>query len=261
MCHDFRIPRGRPAARPSVWRKLRWFLWRAAAVLGAFLFLILVTVALAGWYTSRPQFCNSCHIMGPYYRSWQTSAHKNVSCIECHFAPSFGGEIRGKMLGLVQLAKYVTQTQGPRPIAEVPDASCLRSGCHETRLLSGRVPGDFHGIPFDHTPHLGESRRGKRLRCTSCHGQIVQGSTSRSPRRPASSVTSRTSRSTRSWEPAPAATRSRRSPTTWAAASSSRTSWPTRKASIAPIVMATWSAATARCPASGAWFATTARAT
>jgi hypothetical protein len=39
--------------------------------------------------------------------------------------------------------------------------------------LSGRV--DFHGIPFDHTPHLGESRRGKKLRCTSCHGQIVQG--------------------------------------------------------------------------------------
>jgi nitrate/TMAO reductase-like tetraheme cytochrome c subunit len=160
---------------PSAWRKFRWLAWRAAAVLGAFLFLILVTVALAGWYTSRPQFCNSCHIMEPYYRSWQTSAHKKVSCIECHFEPGFGGEVRGKMAGLVQLAKYVTQTQGPRPIAEVPDASCLRSGCHETRLLSGRVPGDFHGIPFDHTPHLGESRRGKRLRCTSCHGQIVQG--------------------------------------------------------------------------------------
>jgi nitrate/TMAO reductase-like tetraheme cytochrome c subunit len=158
---------------PSAWRKLRWFAWRAAAVLGAFLFLILVTIALAGWYTSRPKFCNSCHIMEPYYRSWQASAHKNVSCIECHFEPGFGGEVRGKMAGLVQLAKYVTQTQGPRPVAEVPDASCLRSGCHDTRLLSGRV--DFHGIPFDHTPHLGEGRRGKKLRCTSCHSQIVQG--------------------------------------------------------------------------------------
>ena len=78
------------------------------------------------------------------------------------------------MLGLVQLLKYVTATRARGPSAEIPDASCLRSGCHETRLLSGRV--DFHGIPFDHTPHLEEGRRGKTLRCTSCHSQIVQGS-------------------------------------------------------------------------------------
>ncbi len=127
----------------------------------------------AGWYTSRPVFCNSCHIMKPYYKSWQESSHKDVACIECHFAPGFGGKLRGKMLGLVQLAKYVTSSEGPRPAAEIPDESCLRSGCHETRLLSGRV--NFHGVPFDHEPHLGDLRRGKKLRCTSCHGQIVQG--------------------------------------------------------------------------------------
>ena len=85
-----------------------------------------------------------------------------------------GEKIRGKTLGLLQLAKYVTSTEGPRPAAEVPDASCLRSGCHETPLLAGKV--DFDGIPFDHTPHLENPRRGKQLRCTSCHSQIVQGS-------------------------------------------------------------------------------------
>ena len=73
----------------------------------------------------------------------------------------------------MQLAKYVTASAGPRPAAEIPDASCLRSGCHETRLLTGRV--DFHGIPFDHAPHLNETRAGKQFRCTSCHSQIVQG--------------------------------------------------------------------------------------
>jgi nitrate/TMAO reductase-like tetraheme cytochrome c subunit len=158
---------------PPVWRKLRWLLLRAAALLGAFLLLLMFMVGVAGWYTSRSEFCNSCHIMEPYYKSWQESNHKNVSCIECHFAPGFGGKIRGKLLGLVQLTKYVTHSEGPRPAAEVPDASCLRSGCHETRLLSGRV--DYHGIHFDHAPHLGELRRGKQLRCTSCHSQIVQG--------------------------------------------------------------------------------------
>jgi hypothetical protein len=31
-------------------------------------------------------------------------------------------------------------------------------------------------MAFDHTPHLENLRRGKKLRCTSCHSQIVQGS-------------------------------------------------------------------------------------
>lgn len=158
---------------PSAWRKLRWFLLHAALLLATFLLLLVSMIGAAGWYTSRPEFCNSCHIMEPYYRSWQHSNHKDVSCIECHFAPGFGGKIRGKLLGLVQLTKYVTRSEGPRPSAEVPDASCLRSGCHETRLLSGRV--EYQGVHFDHTPHLGQLRRGKQLRCTSCHSQIVQG--------------------------------------------------------------------------------------
>ena len=63
------------------------------------------------------------------------------------------------------------ETAAPRLSAEIPDESCLR--CHDTRLLSGRV--EFHGVPFDHRPHLTETRRGKNLRCTSCHSQIVQG--------------------------------------------------------------------------------------
>ena len=158
---------------PPLLRKLRRVALWAATMLGTFLLFLLVLTGFAGWYTSRSEFCNSCHIMEPYYKSWQESSHRDVPCIECHFPPSFGGKIRGKLLGLVQLAKYVTQSEGPRPSAEIPDASCLRSGCHETRMLTGRV--DFHGIPFDHTPHLNETRRGKQLRCTSCHSQIVQG--------------------------------------------------------------------------------------
>jgi nitrate/TMAO reductase-like tetraheme cytochrome c subunit len=153
---------------------VRAILYPTLALLGAWLFLMVVMAAAAALYTSRPVFCNSCHIMEPYYQSWQKSSHKDVTCIECHFPPGMGGEVRGKVLGLVQLLKYVTASAGPRPSAEIPDASCLRSGCHERRLLEGLV--EFHGIPFDHTPHLKEGRRGKTLRCTSCHSQIVQGS-------------------------------------------------------------------------------------
>ena len=160
-------------APPSLPERLLVYFLRTLAVVGALLVLAGLFTGSAAWYTSRPQFCASCHIMEPYYASWQHSSHRDVSCVKCHFPPGVGEKIRGKMLGLVQLAKYVTSTQGPRPAAEIPDESCLRSGCHDTRLLSGRV--DFQGIPFDHAKHLGQMRRGKELRCTSCHSQIVQG--------------------------------------------------------------------------------------
>ncbi len=158
---------------PQIKRQIRQIILRAAALLGSFILLLMVLIFCAGWYTSRSDFCRSCHIMEPYYDSWKASSHKDVPCIECHFSPGFGGKLRGKMLGLVQLTKYVTRSEGPRPAAEIPDASCLRMGCHETRLLSGRVV--FEGINFDHTPHLGQQQRGIQLRCTSCHSQIVQG--------------------------------------------------------------------------------------
>jgi predicted CXXCH cytochrome family protein len=155
----------------SVWRRARVIAIGVAAVVGAVGLTMGMLTTGAAMYTSRSEFCVSCHIMEPYYVSWQESSHKDVACIKCHFPPGAAEKVRGKMLGLVQLLKYVTATAGPRLSAEIPDESCLR--CHDTRLLAGRV--DFHGMPFDHRPHLMEWRRGMKLRCTSCHSQIVQG--------------------------------------------------------------------------------------
>lgn len=140
------------------------------------LFLIAgVSAALFGavHHTAQPQFCNSCHIMEPYYQSWVDSKHADVACIDCHYEPGSLETLEGKFKALSQLAKYVTRTQGTKPWAEVSDQSCMRSGCHSVRMLEG--PVSFRNIKFDHRHHLLESRRGRRLRCVSCHSQIVQG--------------------------------------------------------------------------------------
>lgn len=121
-------------------------------------------------YTARSEFCNSCHIMEPFYRSWQESAHKDVACIECHYEPGVLETANGKFQALTQLVKYVTRTAGTKPWAEVSDQSCLRSGCHAVPALDG--PLAFGAVRFDHRPHLLESPRGQRLRCTTCHAQI-----------------------------------------------------------------------------------------
>lgn len=125
--------------------------------------------------TSRSSFCKSCHYMVPYYENWSTSKHGKVECIQCHFEPGIKSAIRGKMEGLVQVVSYISQSyKKRRPWPEIADESCLRSGCHQERSFEATT-FPFKGVQYSHQHHLGELRRGKKLRCTSCHAQIVQG--------------------------------------------------------------------------------------
>jgi len=133
-------------------------------------------------YSMQPDFCRTCHIMEPYYQAWHESTHKDVPCGDCHFEPGLENTLKGKWQASSQAVSYITRTYGSKPHAQIQDASCLRSGCHEQRLLEGLSEwevatqrGDTIKIHFDHAPHLGEMRRGKQLRCVSCHSQIVQG--------------------------------------------------------------------------------------
>jgi nitrate/TMAO reductase-like tetraheme cytochrome c subunit len=132
----------------------------------------IVATGTAMEVSSRPQFCGSCHIMAPYYESWKHSSHKNIACVECHIPPGVTAELRKKYEALSMVARYFTGTYSTNPWTEIDDASCLR--CHERRLLSGKEL--FGDVLFDHSAHLAGMRRGKALRCTSCHSQIVQGS-------------------------------------------------------------------------------------
>lgn len=125
-------------------------------------------------FSTSPNFCGMCHIMKPYYNAWKTSTHNMVSCVDCHYPPDFTKKLEGKIAAISQVVKYVTRTYGTKPYAEIEDASCLRRGCHEKRLLQGKVMFK-RGIIFDHKDHLTTLRRGMKLKCTSCHSQIVIG--------------------------------------------------------------------------------------
>jgi nitrate/TMAO reductase-like tetraheme cytochrome c subunit len=125
-------------------------------------------------FTNRSDFCTTCHYMQPFYDAWASSTHHDVPCRDCHYEPGYSNVIKGKIRDLNQLVKYWTNAyRRSKPWAEVSDESCLRSGCHSERLLHGRVMYDK--VNFDHKPHLEQMRRGKKLRCTSCHSHIVQG--------------------------------------------------------------------------------------
>ncbi len=126
------------------------------------------------YYTTSPSFCNSCHIMKPYYDAWKTSKHNNVSCVDCHYPPRAREVLWAKFQAINSVVQFVTKKYSSKPYAQIEDASCLRSGCHSTNFLAKKITFK-KGILFDHKFHLGDLRRGKQLRCTSCHSQIVVG--------------------------------------------------------------------------------------
>ena len=166
----------RRPGRRLTWGLTWWGMFLAVA------FFMACGMAAFGEYSMQPAFCESCHIMEPYYQAWHQSTHKNVPCTDCHFEPGVEKTLYGKFQASSQAIKYITNTYGSKPHAEIRDSSCTREGCHDTRILQGKVDwkvqterGGEVTIHFDHTPHLTLERRGKQLRCVSCHSQIVQG--------------------------------------------------------------------------------------
>lgn len=150
-------------------RRVAFALKLVAVLPVVFLVLFILFVSLS----NQPRFCVTCHYMQPFYDAWKTSSHNNVKCVDCHIPPGARNWLEHKMAAANQVVRYVTRQYGTRPWVEIDDSACLRSGCHETRLLAGKV--QFGGVSFDHAPHLTSFRRVTRLRCTSCHAQIVQG--------------------------------------------------------------------------------------
>src|SRR5579862_5165051 len=73
------------------------------------LFVVMVS-GMAGFaeYSMQPAFCQSCHIMEPYYQAWHQSTHKNVPCVDCHFEPGLNNTIYGKFQASSQAVKYIT---------------------------------------------------------------------------------------------------------------------------------------------------------
>ncbi|MCH7732423.1 MAG: cytochrome c3 family protein [Candidatus Marinimicrobia bacterium] len=144
-------------------------------IIAVFFIGLLLIAGLSVEYTSRPQFCRSCHYMEPYVESWEKSTHSDVTCTDCHFPPGLKSKLKKKFTAISMTVNYFTGVyKKSKPWAEITDSSCLRSGCHVERLLEGRVLFK-EGIIFYHEPHLINLRREKKLRCTSCHSQIVQG--------------------------------------------------------------------------------------
>ncbi len=151
--------------------RLRAFRWR---IFGLWMAGIAVASLLGLWgavaYTSRPSFCSECHLMEPYFASWQAGAHKDVGCLACHAEPGIAGTIEAKVGGLKQLLSYsIGSYRGKLPQGYVSDANCTH--CHPEARLREK-PVLYGEIEFSHAKHLDPMASGLDLKCTACHTMV-----------------------------------------------------------------------------------------
>ncbi|MBI5864438.1 MAG: NapC/NirT family cytochrome c [Planctomycetes bacterium] len=123
--------------------RFRKLLIRSGLVLLGLALLGGIALAGAEHYTSKPDFCGSCHIMTAHYESWSHDIHGQkqlARCVDCHYAPGEQTTIKAKFKGLSQVASYFSGRYGAtRPRAHVADASCLRSNCHGDKAHFSKV--------------------------------------------------------------------------------------------------------------------------
>lgn len=126
--------------------------------------VLFAVIGVGATQTSKPSFCNSCHLMQTYYSTWEKSPHKETDCLECHSDPGVAGIMEVKVKGIEQLAITVTG-QVVTPKAEVPDSRCL--SCHKT------FPDTLKKLAKINFPH--DKHKEKGLSCIECHAKFVHG--------------------------------------------------------------------------------------
>ena len=148
---------------------------RRKMVIYSLLILLFLVFFTGGFrYSESPPFCGLCHNMKEYVESWKTSSHNKVTCLNCHRKPGLWNHLKGKGVDLQLAMTYLIIGKSiKKPHYEVDDGNCSQRGCHRIEDLQKDMI--YKNINFSHGKHVGELRRGIKLRCTTCHAQIVQG--------------------------------------------------------------------------------------
>jgi len=135
--------------------------WVAVIVVVSVLAVLVVAAFVTAHFTSRSSFCDSCHEMGPYYASWQTSSHSEAECVDCHIPPGFTAWVKTKLFSFREVWVHITnKVEAPLAVTrEIPDSSCYR--CHRTP--EDVVLGDSQ---FSHKTHSDQL-------CITCHVRLV----------------------------------------------------------------------------------------
>lgn len=88
-----------------------WHNWKKIIMITAIITMALFTMGgKIARYVEKPEFCQKCHSMKPYYSSWVDSSHQSVSCFSCHFG--YTPVIKPKPLPMTQKNTWFIELGG-----------------------------------------------------------------------------------------------------------------------------------------------------
>lgn len=104
-------------------------MWKKSIIGSLTVIIVLYILFQIGYAaTSGPYFCAKCHEVEKYVTSWQTSAHKDINCLECHQPRGELGKIHAKARGLNYVFQHYSGDYTIPTQAIVYDQNCLI--CH-----------------------------------------------------------------------------------------------------------------------------------
>lgn len=143
----------------------------AGGFVGLCAYLVYVSKAYS-YLSDDPEVCINCHVMGPYYATWQHSSHASVAtCNDCHVPhTSIFAKYYFKATDGLRHSTVFTLRKEPQRMQAIPEAqaviyaNCVR--CHAQLNQE-----------FVQTGHLTsqEVKHGQGRACWDCHRDVPHG--------------------------------------------------------------------------------------
>lgn len=144
--------------------------------------LLLLSLAYAGWNAASPErTCASCHEISPSVDIWQLSAHRDVSCLDCHGTAMSSGlhSLREKSQMVFGHLKKEEKKKVPGLDEEgVMEVMKACTACHQDEYRSWSAGG--HSATYSDI-FLNEKHNAMERPypdCFRCHGMYYDGSIS-----------------------------------------------------------------------------------
>ncbi len=125
---------------------------------------VLLFFLVYGFYylTGLNSLCYSCHVIKPYYESFQQSTHNAIRCVDCHRKQTFLADLAYRIKAFGNLVVYFTTGELKPGKVKLDLDVCFT--CHvEARKIT--PTGD---IIIDHQKHSTQ----KGITCLDCHKKI-----------------------------------------------------------------------------------------
>ncbi len=145
--------------------------------------LFILLIALGGSYTlwnatSPERTCASCHEISPAHTTWTASAHREISCFECH-----GTALENGWHSLSEKSRMVVRHIQNKPHSDeirLSEAQVLETmercvSCHQTEYanwMAGGHSATYADILLDETHNTTEQLN---FDCLRCHGMFYAG--------------------------------------------------------------------------------------